>query len=259
MERTAALVLHGHHLCQAFRRLGTVHAVQIMLVLGLLPLIVLTPRVVPATVLLVLAMMLYAAVKGRAISRSRHVLKQLRLEENFLRQVHRSEHLLALLNGDGHLWSGSRLWAGLRSILSSPLPDLLHFDEKKRRLQRHYHRAVRDLQPAKYNLEVLVLLLAILFWDSLSDPLFLDAGATSVIAGFWATMLALEALQSGLHWALSHAFEAAESDLAEWTLANRLEHGAEPPGRPYVHHLLYRARPWFLPPRARTVSRSLGV
>lgn len=259
MEMTAVVVLHGHHLCQVFRRLYTVAAVQVMLALGILPLIVLTPRVVPATVFLVLSLLLYAGLKGRGISRGLNLLKQMRLEENFLRQIRRSEHLRSLLNGEGHVWSSSRLWMGLQSIVSSPLPDLLHADEKLRRLQRHFHRAVRDLQPSSYNLEAAVLVLSILFWEALGDPAMIGAGANQVVAGFWAALLALEALQSGLQWSLGHAFEKMEEALARWTLANELEHGVAPPGRSYVHRLLYHARPWFLQPRARMVSRSVKV
>src|SRR5690606_27186186 len=117
---------------QIYRRLRVVAGVEAVLAIVALPFVVFTPRLAPATVVLVLVLATYAAVKGYVAVKHTRVLKQLRLEERFLHDLPRGERLVALLSRDNHLWSNSRLWIGLRALLAHPLPNLLLIDEKRR-------------------------------------------------------------------------------------------------------------------------------
>ena len=259
MEMTSVVVLQGHQLCQVYRRLRSVAAVQGVLAVATLPFVLFTPRVIPATVLLVLVLIGYAALKGRSLLRYSHTLKQLRLEERFLKEVTRGNVFQHLVSEHEHLWSTSRLWIGLRAVLLQPLPYLLLIDEKRRRIERHFHRAIRDLQPRKVNLHAPAFLVIVVFWDFARILEAADGVGFVVTAALFATILAFEALQTGLQWTVGRNFADLERALCAWTLANKFEQGFAPSGKHYVHRLLYEARPWFLSAGARTVSRSVRV
>lgn len=256
---TSILVLHGHQLCQAYRRLRFVAIALSILAASTLPVIVFSPRIVSASIALVLALVAYAAAKVYVAVKYTRALKQLRLEERFLRDLPRGEKLAALLSHDHHMWSSSRLWIGLRSVLTHPLPHLLLVEEKRRRIERHFHRAVRGLAPANFNWHVVALLGIILGWD-LARIYQGGAGAPFLVTGgIFAVMLTLETLQSGMQWALDKQFRRLEKSLCEWTLYNRFEQGVTAHGKNYTHRLLYQARPWFLPPGTQTIERTVVV
>ncbi|HEX7070573.1 MAG TPA: hypothetical protein VF190_07195 [Rhodothermales bacterium] len=255
----STVILHGHHLCQAYRRLRFVAMAQGVLAVAVLPFVILTPRLAPATVTLVVILGAYAAVKGYVAVKYERVLKQLRLEERFLRDLPRGEQLVALLTHDHHLWSHSRLWMGLRALLLHPLPHLLLVDEKRRRIERHFHRAMRDPQPRAFNWHALIVLGVILLWDVTRLYEGATGGAFLVTGGILGTMLALEALQSGMQWALGSLYLQLEKALCDWTFQHRFEQGITSFRKHYVHRLLYHSRPWFLSPGTRTVERSVSA
>lgn len=256
---TSIVVLHGHQLCRVFRRLRIVAVGQAMLAICTLPFVVLTPRLTAITVFLVLVLAAYAAAKGYVAARHTGVLKQLRLEERFLRDLPRGETLLALLSRDNHLWSNSRLWIGLRALLVHPVPHLLLVEEKRRRIERNYHRVMRDLQPRRFNWYLLAVLGIAVLWDVSRLQTGGSGGAFLLTAGLLAGILALEVLQSGTQWAVASQFLQLEKALCDWTLYHRFEQGVSMRSKSYVHRLLYQARPWFLSPGTQTVERSMVV
>lgn len=257
MEMTSVVVLHGHHLCQVYRRLRNVAVLQGLLATVLLPVVLLTPRMVPATVMLVLILGCYVLLKTHLTIKHGRVLKQLRLEERFLREVPRGDGLKAWLSMENHLWSSSRLWLGLRSVLMQPLPHLLLVDEKRRRIERHYHRAIRDLQPRRINMHVFFALAAVFLWEASYLLVGAENIAFSLAGALFAGLLMLEAMQTGVQWSAAYQFESLEKALCAWTLANRFEQGMTPKGKGYTHRLLYQARPWFVAPGARKVTSTV--
>lgn len=256
---TSIVVLHGHQLGQVYQRLRIVAALQAILAVSALPFVILTPRLAAATVLLVLVLGAYAAAKGYVAVKHTRVLKQLRLEERFLRDLPRGEKLVALLARDNHLWSSSRLWIGLRALLTQPLPHLLLVDEKRKRIERHYHRAIRDLQPRRFNGYLPAVLGLVGFWHLTWILSGVSGGAFLLTAGLLSGVLALEVLQTGIQWGICHQFTLLEQALCDWTLYNRFELGVSSREKNYVHRLLYQARPWFLAPGTRRVQRSVMV
>lgn len=253
---TSVVVLHGQHLCQVFRRLRNVAAAQGLLALVAIPFVIFTPRLAPATIVLVVALAAYVIVKGYAAVRHVDVLKQMRLEERFLRELPRDDQLSGLLSRDNHFWSTSRLWIGLKAVLIQPLPRLLLVEEKRRRIERHFHRAIRDLQPRQLNLHAGAFLAIGMIWH-LARALEGATGEGFVMTGvLFAIVLSLEVYQTGVQWMVRHQFTDLERALCEWTMSNRFEQGIPIASKHYVHRLLYQSRPWFLPPGARTVTRT---
>src|SRR5690606_14468205 len=84
-----------------------------------------------------------------------------------------------------------------------------------------------------------------------------SGGLLAVVGGAFAVILAFEALQTGIQWALGHQFEQLEKALCEWTLYHRFEQGVTSRDKSYTHQLLYQARPWFLSPGTRTIERTV--
>lgn len=218
---TSIVVLHGHQLCRVYRRLRLVAVLQAVLALSTLPFIALTPRLTAATVFLVLVIAAYAVMKGYVASKHSRVLKQLRLEERFLRDLPRGEKLFALLSRDHHLWASSRLWVGLRALLDAPVPHLLLVDEKRRRIERHFHRVLRDLQPRRFNWHLVVVLCIAILWDVARIHVGGAGGAFVLTAGLLAAILALEVLQFGTQWSVGTQFLQLEQALCDWTLYHR--------------------------------------
>lgn len=229
---------------------------QGLLALAAVPFVIFTPRMAPATIVIVVALGAYAIVKGYAAVRHVDVLKQMRLEERFLRELPRDDQLADLLSKENHFWSTSRLWIGLKAVLTQPLPRLLLVEEKRRRIERHFHRAIRDLQPRPLNLHAGAFFAIAVVWH-LARML---EGATGdgflMTALLFAVVLALEAYQTGIQWLVRGQFTELERALCEWTISNRFEQGFTASSKHYVHRLLYQARPWFLPQGARTVTRT---
>lgn len=254
---TSIVVLHGHQLCQAYRRLRFVAVALAVIAAASLPFIALSTRLVSASIVLVLGLAAYAAAKVYVAVKYTRAGKQLRLEERFLRDLPRGEKLAALLRHDHHLWSSSRLWMGLRSVLTHPLPHLLLVDEKRRRIERHFRRAIRGLQPRAFNWHLVGMLGMILLWDLTRTVDGASGGLLTVVGGAFAVILALEAVQTGIQWALGHQFEQLEKALCEWTLYHRFEQGVTSRDKSYTHQLLYQARPWFLAPGTRTIERTV--
>ena len=187
-------------------------------------------------------LLVYVLRKGYLWQRGRQAVRQLRLEEQFLRQGLEPAQLRQCLYGYDHLWSRSLTLQGLQSILDNPLPRLLRPQEKKKRIRTQYHRVLLPLRLPAFNLDLTLCLLFFGTWLFLVGPqnLSLLSAAAPLL------MLTVEGLQAVFQRRLHAAFDHAEQSLCHWTLAHRFDEMLSTMrNQLYIHRSLYQVRPWF--------------
>ena len=187
-------------------------------------------------------LLVYVLRKGYLWQRGRRAVRQLRLEEQFLRQGLEPAQLRQCLYGYDHLWSRSLTLQGLQSILASPLPRLLLPQEKKSRILAQYHRVLLPLHLPSFNVDLLLYALFSGIWLFLTGPQNLSLLPAAALL----LMLAVEGLQALLQRRLHAAFDHAEQSLCHWTLAHRFDDMLSTMrNQLYIHRSLYQVRPWF--------------
>ncbi|ARA92996.1 hypothetical protein AWN76_007375 [Rhodothermaceae bacterium RA] len=189
----------------------------------------------------------YFGRKVFQIYRSIRTLRQLRLEQAFVRHADRLAKRRQCLHRCDHLWNRSYILTALRAVAARPMPRLLLAEKRLQHVADHIHRGLHPLRFGRLNLDLLLLLLALGHLAvtplSASGPLLL-----ALFAGTAALLLA-EMLQSVLLWRLHRNLHTLEATLGTWTLHGPFSEALhEPERKPYVHTLLYRDRPWFSAP-----------
>ena len=198
-------------------------------------------------------LLVYVLRKGYLWQRSRQAVRQLRLEEQFLRQGLEPAQLRQCLYGYDHLWSRSLTLQGLQSILASPLPRLLLPQEKKNRILTQYHRVLLPLRLPVLNVDLTLYLLFFGIWLFLVGPQNLSLLPTAAAL----LMLVAEGMQALFQSRLHTAFDHAEQSLCHWTLAHRFDDMLSTMrNQLYIHRSLYQVRPWFTTGPSPVASRA---
>lgn len=236
----AAAILRRH-----FRRLRIIGLLGTAAAVGLIPLILYVPESQLAVYFLLSIVCLYAGRKVVQYFRGHGSLKQLAMEEHFLRYGATGGSMQKCVENDEHMWTRSRILAGLKAMASHRLPNNMMLEEKHRRILQRYRHAFQKMLPAVglVDLTLLGMLLVVLLLASPSEDV--SYRAMPVIAGVLAYVVALlaETMHLLVNRQLRDGLERLFYALSEWTVREGLE--ALSRSGAYSHQLLYFAQPWF--------------
>lgn len=235
---SATAVLRQH-----FRRIRSIGLLGSVTALGLVPLTLYMPRPDWAKYTLLSLVCLYAGRKVIQFLKSRSALRQLSMEEHFLRYGVSAGHVQKCVHTDDHLWTRSCILGGLKGLMHHPITTDLIGDEKRNRVYRQFHSAFRDIEPARayFDIGLLTTIFALLI---AVPSIGINLRAIMFQAGFLALAVAAVAEASHLmiHRKLFETMQRLYSALTEWAIREAF-HAAVSVS--YSHRLLYFAPPWF--------------
>ena len=236
----AAAILRQH-----YRRLRSIGLLGSLTALGLVPLALYMPRVTWAQYILLSLVCLYAARKTVQFFRSRAALKQLSMEEHFLRYGSSDGQVRKCIENEENLWTRSCILAALKDVAPRRLPEELLFEQEKDRILGVYRRSFRQIIPHTSHPD-LVLLCGILLIVFTAPMIAIDLRAVMFQAGFLALAMAVvaEASHVFVTHRLSGSLRRLFDSLSTWTLVRGLV-GLTSRSPAYAHHLHYFAHPWF--------------
>ena len=174
-----------------------------------------------SSLVLFLVLVGYAQRKMGRMAQARRTVKQLRLEEQFVRHRPASRHMLTCTRRPTHLWTHSLTLKGLKALLAHPPARRLPVEDKQRYVQRHYLRAFTPLRPSLLPVDLLWLSALGLLWLWFAPAALLQAPPPEVLAGAGLLLIILvaEIVQIVLQADLRSGFEHLASLVSEWTLA----------------------------------------
>lgn len=194
--------------------------------------------------LIALLLMGYLGLKAFRIYRGIRTLRQLRLEHAFVHHAARLAKRKQCLNRRDHLWNRSYILNTLRAVATHPLPRLLLAEERLQHVADHFRDGLQPLRFMRLNLDLGLLLLVLGHLAvtplSATGPMLL-----ALLIGI-GLLVMVELFQTFVLWRLHRHLLMLEKALGTWTLRGPFAetlHAAE--RKPYVHTLLYQARPWF--------------
>lgn len=228
---------------QHYRRLRSIGLLGTITALGLVPLALYMPRPEWARYTLLSLVCLYAGRKAVQFLRARLALKQLSMEEHFLRYGCSGGSVEKCIRSDEHLWTRSCTLRGLKGVSAHPITGDRVGDEKRNRVYRQFKRAFSSLAPARAFLDA-GLLLAVVAILSTIESIGVDLRALLFQAGFLALAVASVAEGSHLmiHRRLLETLPRFFTALTDWTIRQAFH---EAVAASYSHRLLYFAQPWF--------------
>lgn len=229
---------------QHYRRLKSIGLLGSITALGLVPLALYMPRPVWSRYTLLSLVCLYAGRKAVQFVRSRAALKQISMEEHFLRYGSTDGRMRKCIDNEEHLWTRSCILKGLKGLMAHPITTDMVGDEKRNRVYRQFKSAFRSLEPAHAFLDA-GLLLAALILLSIVPSIGVDLRAILFQAGFLALAVAgvAEASHIMIHRRLLETLPRFFSALTDWTIREAFHAAVE---ASYSHRLLYFAQPWFV-------------
>ncbi len=214
---------------------------------AMLPCAVILLATTPATwviLLLIPALAGYLQRKVRRILWARRVLKQLRLEEQFVRHSPTPEHVLTCMRRTNHLWTQSLTLKGLKTLAADQPALSLPNSTKQARIHQHYTRSFIPLRPARLPADLIWLTTVGLLWLWFVPEALLAPMPALVFAGMTLLLLILtaEVIQAILGADLRDSFSPFATLLSTWTLAHDFETAfATTREKPYRHTALYRS------------------
>lgn len=234
----ATVILRQH-----YRRLRSIGLLGSITALGLVPLALYMPRPEWSRYTLLSLVCLYAGRKAVQFLRARVALKQLSMEEHFLRYGCAAGRVQKCIETDEHLWTRSCILTGLKGVMAHPITTDMVGDEKRNRVYRQFKRSFSVLDPAHAFLDA-GLLLAILILLSVVPSIGVDLRAILFQAGFLALAVAgvAEASHLMIHRRLIETLPRFFTALTDWTIREAFHAAVE---ASYSHRLLYFAQPWF--------------
>lgn len=195
-----------------------------------------------SSLVLLLVLAGYLRRKISQITRTRQAVKQLRLEEQFVRHCPAPEHMLTCTRRSNHLWTRSLTLKGLKALLAHPPARQLPLEDQRRYVRHHYIRAFTPLGPPSILVDLLwfAALGLLLLWFVPEAPLQASSPGVLAGAGLLLVILVAEIIQVVLQADLRGGFEHLATLLSDWTLAQPLElHTFRE--KTYRHTALYRA------------------
>ena len=195
-----------------------------------------------SSLVLLLVLVGYLRRKVGQIVRARRAVKQLRLEEQFVRHRPAPKHVLTCTRRPNHLWAQSLTLKGLKALFANPPARRLPVEDKQRYIRRHYIRSFNPLWPSRIPVDLLWFSALGLFWLWVVPEALLQAPSSGVLAGVGLLLVILgaEALQIVLQADLRGGFEHLATLLSDWTLAQPFTlHMVRE--KPYRHTSLYRS------------------
>ena len=229
---------------QHYRRLRSIGLLGTITALGLVPLVLYMPRPDWARYTLLSLVCLYAGRKAVQYLRARSALKQLSMEEHFLRYGCARGRVEKCIKNDEHLWARSCTLSGLKGVMAHPITTDMVGDEKRNRVYRQFKRAFEALAPTHAFLDV-GLLGVVVFILSTAPSIGVDLRAILFQAGFLALAIAWVAESSHLmiRRRLLETLPRFFTALTDWTIRQAFHAAVQ---ASYSHRLLYFAQPWFI-------------
>lgn len=198
----------------------------------------------PSLVLLLLVLAGYLRRKISRIKRARQTLKQLRLEERFVRHRPAPQQVLTCTRRLNHLWTHSLTLKGMKALLAHPPARRLPIEDKRRYVRRHYIRAFTPLWPSSFPVDLLLFAALGLFWLWFVPEALLQAPSPGVLAGagLLLVILVAEIIQTVLQADLRDGFDHLATLFSDWTLAQPFEETLHTNReKTYRHTALYRS------------------
>jgi len=197
-----------------------------------------------SSLVLMLVLVGYLQRKIGQVVRARRAVKQLRLEEQFVRHLPAPTQVLTCMHRPDHLWAHSLTLKALKALFANPPVPRLSVEDKPRFVRRHYIRSFTPLWPSRIPVDLLWFSALGLFWLWVVPEALLQAPSSDVLAsaGLLLIILGAEALQIVLQADLRGGLEHLATLLSDWTLAQDfpLDMVRE---KPYRHTSLYRSPP----------------
>lgn len=242
------------HLAGMRRQLGRVHQTAIfesvVIVMASAVLVLTLPEIWQRLVLLLL-ILVFLQRKVRLFLWARRVIKQLRLEEQFVCHELAPTHVRPCLNRWEHLWASSLTLQGLKRILSHPL-------NEPNEQASAFHQAFDWVHPSRIPYDLVSFVALLFFWLWATPGLvFIGIPLLSLVGcAFLLVLLGCEVFNSVLIADLKWGIEAFISQLREWYLSKRFEDSLQlSPSVKYQHTLVYRAPT----PASKKPDRRKGV
>ncbi len=239
------------------RRLQQITVAGTLATLAASAVLLTTPEVLWLRVLLLLALVGYLHRKLRQIYWAHRAVKQLRLEEHFVRHGPTPEEVLTCVRRRNHLWTQSLTLKALKSLLAPASEEALRVGEKGKHVRRQYRRSFGALCPSRVPVDLVWCVGLLLLW-LWSAPQALPQAMSPLLALGAAAMLVLlltEVVQTVLRADLRDGFEAFTTLLSDWTLARRFEETLQAARQKHYRHTpLYRAA---LPALAALAAKNL--
>ena len=192
--------------------------------------------------LLLLALVGYGQRKVRRILWTQRTLKQLRLEEQFVRHRPTPDHVLTCMRRYNHLWTPCLTLKGLKALAQDTPPR--QTEARQAHIQKHYIRAFKPLHPTHLPADLIWLATSGLLWLWLVPEALLAAMPALVFGGLAVLLLLLTAdvIQVILNTDLRDGFEHFATLLGVWTRAHALDSVFDTThNKPYRHTALYRS------------------
>jgi hypothetical protein len=234
------------HLRQVFRRHRLLALVEGLAAVGLLPLLSFASRFAWIRGLVVALLVVQGVRSVLLFVRADAALRQLHLEEAFLRASHDPLTLRQSLRDRDPGGRPSRILQGLRAARSRPMPGLLA-EERRQRLYQMYRHAFQRYNPGRpYTALVVVGLVGAGLVAA--SPLRLPPPTFPFLSGVLALLLSIAAAGASLVLRLQAArrLDHFTLALAEWTLSEPLADALyRPAGQGYAHTVHYQAPSWF--------------
>ncbi len=228
---------------------------------GLIPLVLHMPESTGGRYGLLVVVCLFAGRKVVQYFRGHAALKQISMEEHFLRYIATGGSIQKCVENENHMWARSRILGGLRTLATNRFPSNMLVSERHQRVLHRYQHAFQELMP-RSSLPDILLILVFGIMLALTPTSDVDFGAFIYQAGFLALIVAVIGegshliVNRRLHEGLNRLFQT----LTDWTIREGLQK-LERTG-PYAHHLHYFAPPWFATvatPAAAEVMETLDV
>lgn len=206
--------------------------------------LLITPGATWPSLALLLVLLGYLRRKIGRITRARKAIKQLRLEEQFVRYCPVPKHLLTCTRRPNHLWTHSLALKSLKTLLANPPTRRLPVEDKHDYVRRHYVRSFHSLSPSPIPVDLLWFSALGLLWLWILPETLLQAPSPDVLtgAGLLLVILVAEIIQVVLQADLRGGFEHLATLLSDWTLAEPLEETLHTVReQSYRHTSLYRS------------------
>lgn len=212
---------------------------------GLVPLALYAPRTDGWRYLILSFVCLYAGRKVMQLLGARAALKQISMEEHFLKYGSSGRRVQKCVEHEDHLWKKSRVVDALKRISTNRLPTTLMIDEKRTRIYRRFRHAFRFMLP-RFVVVDMGLVAAIVVGLVAAPILTVDLGAVMFQSGFLALAVAgaVEISRWAVNRQLAETLDRWFNALSEWTIREGFERLHLQAG-PYSHRLLYFTQPWF--------------
>ncbi len=248
-----ALSTHVVALRRQIRRLQRVVASGTLATLGASAALLTTPRAGWMSFVLLLALAGYLQRKVRQVIRAHRAVKQLRLEEQFVRHGPAPAEVLTCVRRRNHLWTQSLTLKALKELLS-PSPRVLNGDTR-RQVRRQYRRSFGALRPARVPVDLLWFCGLLGGWFvAVPEALFQQPPPALLLgAALLLPVLLAEVLQAVLQADLRDGFDDFTALLSDWTMAREFEATLQAARRKHYRHTpLYRVvAPALGPPPAQ--------